>query len=407
MYQQYIIHKFKQLKFAQMTPIQKVVFENFDKPANLVGISPTGTGKTYAYLLPILSKIDWQKNVTQAIIVVPTNELVFQVFQMFKFVENHNAKVKILYGGMCKNKISSSLSKKQPPLIIATLSKLFEYAYILKQIHFIKTSFLVLDEADMLFDQQSLSSLDLLLSKWQPKILLFSSTINLSMQFFIKKYFGKSLFFDVYSQHQLKINYYSLFSPLYQRLNDLKHFLKISNPYLAFIFFSEKKEQNRIYACLKGENLKILNFSSNLTVRQRKNYILDIKKNKYQYVLVSDLASRGLDLDVSWVIHYDLPTRNLEFFVHRSGRTGRMEKEGNVLLLYDEKEQKTLTQITKNYHLQLQPIVLTATSFQKKKITTSTQTNHKKKSLYERKKSFTKIKNKRQHISVKKKIKND
>ncbi|KND62612.1 DEAD/DEAH box helicase [Candidatus Phytoplasma phoenicium] len=408
--QQYIAHKFKQLNFIQITPIQKALFENFDKPFNLIGIAPTGTGKTYAYLLPILSKIDWQKNITQAIIVVPTNELVFQVFQMFKSIENHNAQVKILYGGMCKNKISTFLSKKQPPLIITTLSKLVEYAYVSSQIHFIKTSFLVLDEADMLFDQKSLSSLDLLLSKWKPKILLFSSTINLSMKFFIKKYFGPSLFFDVYPQHRLKINYYSLFSPLRQRLNDLKHFLKISNPYLAFIFVSQKKEQNRIYEFLKGENLKILNFSSNLSVRQRKNYIKDIKNNKYQYVLVSDLAARGLDLEINWVIHYDLPTRNLEFFVHRSGRTGRMEKEGNVLLLYDEQEQKILTNITKNYHLTWQSIILTATSFQKKNVSTTTifhQNKSVKKPLYQLKKPLTKIKKKYQYKSSKRRIKND
>ncbi|MDV3198293.1 MAG: DEAD/DEAH box helicase [Vigna little leaf phytoplasma] len=361
---QFIIDKLKKLNFTKITPIQKVLFENFEKNIHIVGISPTGTGKTHAYLLPILSKINWQQNITQAIIVVPTNELVFQVFQMLKNIENYNSKVKIFYRGMCKNKTLNSLTKTQPPLVISTLDKLIEYAIIINKLNIKKASFFVLDEADMLFDQQSLNSLDRLLNKWNPKCLLFSSTITSEMKPFIKKYFGNSLFLDVYKEHQLNINYHLLHSPIYQRLNDLKHFLKKLNPYISFIFVSKKQTQNQVYEFLKKENWKILNFSSDLSVKKRKNYILEIKKNKYQYVITSDLAARGLDLDIDWIIHYDLPTRNLEFFLHRSGRTGRMEKNGNVLVLYDTNDTKSLQKITQNYNLNWKRIVLNSHGFQ-------------------------------------------
>ncbi|MBP3059375.1 DEAD/DEAH box helicase, partial [Texas Phoenix palm phytoplasma] len=120
----------------------------------MVGVSQTGTGKTHSYLLPILSKIDWNKNHIQAVIIVPTNELVFQTFQMLKEIENRNSQVKIFYGSMNKNKISLSLKKKQPPIIITTIEKLFEYSKVINKVNINKASYLVLDEADTLFEQK-------------------------------------------------------------------------------------------------------------------------------------------------------------------------------------------------------------------------------------------------------------
>lgn len=359
----YIKNKLKQLNFHQLTPIQKEVFMHFNKPYHLVGSAPTGTGKTHSYLLPILSKINWDKNIIQAVIIVPTNELIFQVFQMIKEIEQRNSQVKILYGGMNKEKILKSLEKKQPPLIITTLNKLIEYTIILKKLNIYKSSFLVLDEADTLFEQKSLSSLDLLLTKWKPKILLFSASIANNMNPFIQKYFGKSLFLDVTSQQKLNLKYYLLKSSLDKRLNDLKHLMKNLNPYSALIFISKKEEQNKIYNFLKIHQMNILNFSSDLTSKQRKYLMTEIKKNKYQYILASDLVARGLDLDIEWVIHYDLPSKNLEFFQHRSGRTGRMGKEGKVIIFYDEKDQTSLTKIQKNYNISFQKITLTENSF--------------------------------------------
>src|SRR5277367_4574064 len=123
--QNYIQKKITQLKFKTLTPIQKEVFKQFEKPGNLVGIAPTGTGKTHAYLLPLLSQIDFFKNFCQAIILVPTNDLVFQVWEMLKKVEKNHF-TKILYGGMDKQKTLEQLNKKQPSLIISTPDKILE-----------------------------------------------------------------------------------------------------------------------------------------------------------------------------------------------------------------------------------------------------------------------------------------
>jgi ATP-dependent RNA helicase CshB len=365
--EKYINKKLQELNFTKITPIQKEVFEKFQKPFNLVCIAPTGTGKTHAYLLPILSKIKWEKNIIQAIIVVPTNELVFQVFEMIKQIEKKSSQIKIFYGGMNRTKIYSKLEKKQPSIIITTLNKLFEYAYTIKKINIYKSSFLVLDEADMLFDSKSLYLIKILLSKWKPKILLSSASLKIQMKPLITKYFGPSLFINIENYKKQNLNYYIFKSHKNSRSKDLINLMKIINPFIAFIFITKKKEQDLIYEILKKENFNILNFSSNLSVRERKKNMLEIKKNKYQYVLTSDLIARGLDIDVDWVIHFDLPRQNLEFFQHRNGRTGRKEKKGNVFLFYDEKDQKSLLKIKKNKNIELKEIKSIFKNFQEKK----------------------------------------
>ncbi|WP_341833757.1 DEAD-box ATP-dependent RNA helicase CshB [Candidatus Phytoplasma asteris] len=342
--QNYIQKKILQLQFQTLTPIQKEVFSQFEKPGNLVGIAPTGTGKTHAYLLPILSKIDFQKTFTQAIILVPTNDLVFQVWEMFKQIEKTNF-TKILYRGMDKQKAITTFEKKQPPLIIATPDKLLEYAFKLKKINLKYVSYLVLDEADMMFDELFLNSLDPLISHLKAKILLFSATFNEQLKPFINRYFGKSTFIDVYNQSNLNRTFY-LLETTTSKIQTLIHLTKVLNPYLALIFVNEKKEQELVFQTLQNDSLKLLNYNSDLSVKQRKKSLKAIHKLKYQYVIASDLAARGIDFDASCVIHYNLPS-HLEFFFHRSGRTSRMGKKGEIIVLYDPQEIKEKEKINK------------------------------------------------------------
>lgn len=142
---------------------------------------------------------------------------------------------------MNKIKTNSQLDKKQPIIIIATLNKLFEYVYILKKINIHKSSFFILDEADMFFEQKSLPLIKNLLSKWKPKILLLSASLTKNMKSFINKHFGKSIFIDVNNKSKLNLNFYAVESSEKNRLKDLLFFLYKINPFLAFIFISKKK----------------------------------------------------------------------------------------------------------------------------------------------------------------------
>ncbi|WCA22624.1 DEAD/DEAH box helicase [Candidatus Phytoplasma oryzae] len=356
--QEYIKTKIEKLNFKQTTPIQEEVFRNFNKKLNLVCIAPTGTGKTHAYLLPILSQINWELNIIQAIILAPTNELVLQIFEMIIQIENRKDKIKIFFGGMNRTKTYLKLKKKQPSIIITTLSKLFEYAHILKKINIYKSSFLVLDEADMFFEKKSLSLIKILLSKWKPKILLSSATLDKKMEPFINKNFGKSLFINVNHKHKSNLNFHIFKSDKNNRLKDLINVIEKINPFLAFIFVSHKKDQSNVYDFLKKKKLNILNFSSNLSVKERKRKIIEIKKNRYQYIITSDLASRGLDIkNISVIIHYDLPIKNLDFFKHRNGRAGRTGEKSDIILFYNDEEKKYLIKIKKKNNINVSSII--------------------------------------------------
>lgn len=400
--QNYVQKKIAQLKFRTLTPIQKEVFQQFEKSGNLVGIAPTGTGKTFAYLLPLLSQIDFQKNFCQAIILVPTNDLVFQVWEMFKQIEKNHF-IKILYGGMDKQKTLDQFTKKQPSLIIATPDKILEYAFKLKKINLKYVSYLVLDEADMMFDQAFLTMLEPLINHLNAKILLFSATLKLEMKPFINRYFGKANFIDVLNQNDSKCNFFLLETKI-SRLQTLIKLTKVLNPYLALIFVSNKKEQELVFQTLNSEKLNMLNYNSSLSVQQRKKQLKLIHKLKYQYVIVSDIASRGIDFDASCVIHYNLPTQ-MEFFYHRSGRTARMGKKGEVIVLSDPKDNKEKEKINKLIQagVNFQKAFLAKEGFEREtqktnlKITSKSQTqqlNHKKSN---KTKSFSETKTTKKH----------
>ncbi|MFP7699700.1 MAG: DEAD/DEAH box helicase [Candidatus Phytoplasma pyri] len=354
--QNYIKDKLQKLNFSDLTPIQEAVFKNFSQPHHLIGLAPTGTGKTHAYLLAILSQIDVNQAFVQAVIIVPTNELVLQILKMLQAIPENKVQTRIFYGGMDKKRTSLKLQKRQPQMVIATPEKLFEYVITLGQLKINRILFLVLDEADMLLDQKFLSFLKpLMMAKSKPKIMLFSATFKPFLINFVKQNFGPTLVINLTKSYLKNIKYYLLKSN--DKLKTLTTLTQKLKPYLALIFVSRKQDQLPIFETLKKHHLNVFNFSSDLSVKQRKQSLKAIENLKYQYIIASDLAARGLDLDISLVINYDLPL-HLEFFQHRSGRTGRMGKPGEVITIYNESEIKTIHKL-KNQHFNFQQMILT------------------------------------------------
>ena len=341
----YIENKIKELGFEKITPIQEKTFKAFKDNKNIVGLAPTGTGKTHAYLLPIFSQIKKEVKEIQAIILVPTNELVIQVTKMARQLDDEIS-IKSYYGSIDKHRELSWLKNNQPQLVITTPSKLYEYAIASKALNIHTANYFVLDEADMMFDEEFLTLIDATIEHIEPKILLFSATITKQMEPFIQKYFGSSVVIDTTKEHELRIDHYLVKIKADKRLETLLEVTQGINPYLAFIFVSKKEDQQEIFEKIRENGLNAVNFSSDLNVKQRKRLIEEIHKLKYQYVVASDLASRGIDFKASHVIHYDLPY-HLEYFKHRSGRTGRMDSSGVVITLYENKDSRKIDKLKK------------------------------------------------------------
>ncbi|VEU80615.1 DEAD/DEAH box helicase [Haploplasma axanthum] len=336
------INEIEKMGFAKLTPIQTEIINNFNNKRNLVGVAPTGTGKTHAYLIPLIGNIDVTKDEVQAIIIVPTNELVNQVKRMVEPL-SENIKIKSYDSKIDKGREIAWLDKYQPQLVISTPERLIDLSNNGLKIN--TSKYFVLDEADMMFDESFLKQIDLIIGRVSTaKFLLFSATITENMHMFIKKYFGVYDLIDTSKDHKLKIEHRLVKASLDNRIDTLNDLLRVLNPYLAIIFVSKKEDQTKIFDLLLDKGLSVTQLSSSLNQHQRKRVINDIIDLKYQYVVASDLAARGLDFDVSHVINYDLPYK-LEFFKHRSGRTGRMEKEGIVITIVDNNDRNKVKRL--------------------------------------------------------------
>ncbi|MFA5471055.1 MAG: DEAD/DEAH box helicase [Acholeplasmataceae bacterium] len=342
----YIKEKLRQLGFDKTTPIQDGVFSVFNNKRHIVGLAPTGTGKTHAYLLPILEKIDLNLKQVQAIIIVPTNELVIQVHQMLVKTDDRFI-VKAYDASHDKSRDVLWLKKQQPQIVITTPSRL-KYVVVDQQALVIKyTKYLVLDEADMMFDEEFMGWIDEFIPILKDaKYLLFSATITKQMEPFIKAYFGQYELIDTSKDHKLDIEYQLINIKYQDRLESLKKVISHINPFVCFIFVSKKENQDIVYGALSEMGLNVINFKSSLGIKRRKQIIDEIKETKYQYVVTSDLAARGLDFNVSHVIHFDLP-HHLEFFMHRSGRTGRMNASGHVIAFLSVDDHRKVEKIKK------------------------------------------------------------
>ncbi|QWB95532.1 DEAD/DEAH box helicase [Mycoplasmatota bacterium] len=353
----YIKEKLLKLGFEEITPIQAQVFEQFEKPKHLVGLAPTGTGKTHAYLLPILAHVNKDYEQVQAIICVPTNELVLQVYDMLKAVDDEII-AKAYIGGKDKQNDIEWLKKRQPQVVISTPFRLAQYAMDEGVLKLFNAKYMVFDEADMMFDEDFLSMIDPMVNRMkQAKFLLFSASITPLMEPFIKHYFGLYDYIDTSKGHKLDIDYQLIHIKEMDRLVALNHLIKTIQPYLCLVFVSKKEDQSLIYQNLHEQGLQVCNYSLDLPMKRRKQMIDDIRALKYQYVITSDVIARGLDFDVSHVIHYDLPY-HLEFFTHRSGRTGRMYANGVVMTLMQLRDHRKIEKLSKQIkfsHYQLNP----------------------------------------------------
>lgn len=342
----YIKEKLEKLGFKETTPIQKGVFKAIDNKKNLVGLAPTGTGKTHAYLLPILERLNNDLKEVQTIIMVPTNELVVQVSQMLLQAEDRFI-VKAYDAGSDKTRDIAWLRKNQPQIVIATPNRLKLLVMDEQVLHIKNTKFLVLDEADMMFDEDFMGLIDQVLPVLKnAKILMFSATITKLMDPFIKSYFGQYDFMDVSKDTVLDIEYQLINIKYQDRLESLKKVIKHLNPFICFIFVSKKENLDIVYEALLEMGLNVIHFKSSLGLKKRKQVIEDIKNYKYQYVVTSDLSARGLDFDISHVIHFDLP-HHLEFFMHRSGRTGRMRQSGKVITFLSVHDHRNVEKLRK------------------------------------------------------------
>jgi ATP-dependent RNA helicase CshB len=322
----------KKLNYEKTTPVQDGLFSAYKKASHIVAVAKTGTGKTHAYLLPMLASLNPASESVQAVILVPTNELVVQVGRMLKEADP-DVFFRAYAAGTDKKREALKLKNRQPAVVIATPARLFHLVFESRALVIKDAKTCVLDEADMMFDHDFLPLVDQLLSAMKnARLILSSATITPAMEPFIRRYFGAHTLIDTTDKDILRIEHRIIKIRSKNRLDVVSELAKALNPFLCLVFASRKEDIADIHDRLQEDDLPVIMISSDIGIRRRQAILEDIRALKYVYVVTSDLAARGLDLDVSHVIHTDLP-RHLEFYTHRVGRTGRMGKTGISILL--------------------------------------------------------------------------
>lgn len=347
-----IIEVLNSISFTKPTLTQINVLPKVLKGENVCVKAPTGSGKTHCFLIPIFNKIDPNLNYVQAIILSPTRELAKQIYEMAKpFANKLNIKTMLLSSGSDRLKDQKSIESSIPQLIIGTPGRIKDIAFDNAIFNITNAKTVVMDEADMILEEGFLDEVGLILSKLKDNInfLAFSASLPNNLIHFLDKYITDLKYLDLSKNTITSENVTHVAYPTRNkdRLTVLEHLMNAINPYICIIFASKKDTVNSIYEYLLNKNYKVGLIHGDLSNTERKTTMKRINSGYYQFIVASDIAARGIDINgVSEVINFDLPYEE-EFYFHRAGRTGRNNTSGTCFTLYDKDEINKLESLHK------------------------------------------------------------
>lgn len=342
----------EQIRFKTATPVQEKLMPIALDGRDIVGESKTGSGKTHTFLLPIFQKIDPTIEGVQAVITAPSRELATQIYQAAMVFTKFNEAIRIsnFVGGTDKKRQIEKLASNQPHIVIGTPGRILD----LVDAQALKTytaNMFVVDEADMTLDMGFLSEVDKIASTFDKKVqmLVFSATIPQKLQPFLKKYLNQPVMEKIATKTVISDTIDNwLFSTKARGNNSaVLEILQSLNPYLAMIFTNTKERADELHRFLASNGFKVAKIHGGVPPRERKRIMKAVQNLDYQFVVATDLAARGIDIEgVSHIINDGIP-RDLEFFVHRVGRTGRNGMTGTAITLYQPSDDAAIHELEK------------------------------------------------------------
>lgn len=350
----FIMDAIHDLGFQEPTEIQERIIPLILKEESTIGQSQTGTGKTHAYILPILQKINPARREVQAVITAPTRELADQIYREILKVTAHchpdeEIVTKVYMGGTDKQRTIEKL-KVQPHIVVGTPGRINDL--IKEQALVVFTAdILVVDEADLVLDMGFVEDVDMIASRMAERLnmYVFSATIPEKLKPFLKKYMENPKYVHIAPKHIAaeKIEHLLLPSRHRNKIELTYTALKRLNPYLAIVFTNTKRTADEVADALLQKGMKVGRIHGDLTPRERKKVMKQIKDLEFQYIVATDLAARGIDIEgVSHVMNYELPD-DLDFYVHRVGRTARASFSGVALTIYELSDEDALNKLEK------------------------------------------------------------
>lgn len=349
-FKEFINKTLSDLHFKNPTAIQEKVLPLALSGKDIIGKSPTGSGKTHAYLLPILQNIDVTINEVQAVIMTPTRELATQIYNnLVEFTKNEERlRLRLITGGLDRSRMIQKVSRV-PHIVIGTPGRIKDIGLDNAEFNMMSAKMLVLDEADMIMETGFLDDVSLVAAKMPDKLqmLVFSATVPQTLKVFLQKYMHAPLLLEITKKEVTPetIDYYLVPARHKDKKEVLLNVLSGIQPYLCLIFCSKKETVTEIYSFLKRNKYNVGVIHGDLEPNIRRNMMKKIYNNEFAYIVASDIAARGIDIEgVSHVINIDLP-KELEFFFHRAGRSGRNGAHGICYTIYNKDDVQALYKI--------------------------------------------------------------
>ncbi|MDT2793672.1 DEAD/DEAH box helicase [Enterococcus thailandicus] len=334
--------------FVQPTEVQEKLIPLIAKGKNIVGQSQTGSGKTHTFLLPLFNKIDATKEEVQVVITAPSRELAAQIYkaanQLAQF-SSPEIRVSNFVGGTDKQRQLDRLRHQQPHVVVGTPGRILDMMN--EQALKIHTAFaFVVDEADMTLDMGFLNEVDQIAGRLPEKVqfLVFSATIPEKLRPFLRKYMQKPIIEEIKPKAIISedIENWLMSTKGKDKNKMIYQLLTIGHPYLAIVFANTKQHVDEIADYLKKKGLKVAKIHGGITPRERKRVMRQVQDLEFQYVVATDLAARGIDIEgVSHVINAEIP-EDTDFFIHRVGRTGRNGLKGTAITLYSPSDEQSI-----------------------------------------------------------------
>jgi len=344
------VNELKKLEIVKPTPVQLKAIPLILKGQNIMAQARTGSGKTLAFILPIIENLKFTRN--EALILVPTRELANQIYEVVRDLGDSRVKAFPIYGGVSINNQINKL-ENGINIIIGTPGRIIDL-YKRRKLRLNEIKFVVVDEADRMFDMGFTPDVKYILNQIHSdyQFMLFSATFDNRIRELVKKYSKNSFEFLNLSRDNLTVGNTRQFYYLIDRYGDkLKTFLKIlrrEKPDHLLVFVNTKRTASWLSKRLKSlDNFiyKVDLISGDLSQHQREKILKAFKAHKINLLIATDVAARGLDINnISHVFNYDIP-KFPENYVHRIGRTSRMNKRGVAITLCLKDEYEYLCHI--------------------------------------------------------------
>ncbi|MFS0784616.1 DEAD/DEAH box helicase [Bacillus sp. 1P06AnD] len=343
--------------FSKATLIQEQAFPAIMSGDDLIAQSPTGTGKTLAYLLPLLAKVNKDSAHVQSVILASSRELVMQIHtELVKWSAGSGIRSASFIGGANTKRQLEKL-KKKPQIIVGTPGKIQELMMQKKlKMHEVKT--IVLDEGDTLIVPEHFDTVAAIIKstmKDQRQVLLFSATVTPEIKGQLSEFMENPATISIQKDENFagKVDHIYFICEKRDKPFILEKISRLPDT-KSLVFMKDIGEMDVLAEKWKYKDLHVAVLHAETTKTEREKAIKGFRKGDFPMLLSTDVAARGLDIKgLSTVVHFDVP-RTLDQYTHRSGRTGRAGNDGTVISIITASEEKELKQLARKLGIEVQ-----------------------------------------------------